>query len=209
MKKWTSSETEWLICNYPIHGKQYCMEILNRTEGSIRRKATDLKLAVQDPGVAQRRNAFERYKSWIETTEYELLDSFDMYKGNQSKLLTRHTSCGYEWRLSPNNASRLVGCPNCSKSGFKATRETFLYYIYFPALDLYKVGITVDWDKRKYDFGYTPELLSLIPFSSGTEAKEAEEVLLTKLSVYMANTGELKAGNTETFIWPERCAETA
>ena len=42
--KWSEKDIEWLIANYSRFGKLYCAKILNRSDGSIRQKASDLKL---------------------------------------------------------------------------------------------------------------------------------------------------------------------
>ena len=42
--KWTREQTNLLIENYPIRGKQFCCELLGLSEGSVRQKAFTLKL---------------------------------------------------------------------------------------------------------------------------------------------------------------------
>jgi len=44
MATWKEEEIEFLKANYPERGKAWCMAQLNRTDGSIRRKAADLEL---------------------------------------------------------------------------------------------------------------------------------------------------------------------
>ena len=41
MKRWTEIEVDFLKEFYPIYGQEYCANILNRTIGSIRTKATN------------------------------------------------------------------------------------------------------------------------------------------------------------------------
>lgn len=43
-KLWTLEEIEWLKLNYPKFGKKYCIKYLNKTESSIRGKASKLHL---------------------------------------------------------------------------------------------------------------------------------------------------------------------
>ena len=195
MKRWTEEEINFLRKNYPLYGKIYCADKLNRTVNSIRMKAARLKLKSSLKGQHNTINN-ENYLKRLIDTEYEALEP---YQRSQIKIKHKHKKCGYIWKVSPNNLEKLVGCPNCSKKGI-SLRKTFLYIIYFPILDIYKVGTTVNWKKRKYDFGYEPKLLDLKEFNSGPEARKAEKELLKNVNLY--NTGELKNGNTETFIWP-------
>lgn len=202
MKKWTEEELSFLVENYPIHGKEYCSKKLNRPEASIRAKASRLGLKVLDIGKNQRLNAFNKHLDLLKDSDYEFLDTFDNYTGNSAKLKHKHKVCGHIWRISPNNLFKLVGCPGCSKKGYKEFQKTFLYTAYFPALDLYKVGVTVNWDKRKSDFGYKVELVYIEVFETGKEAYLEEAILKERLKPFMYNSEELRNGNRETFIWP-------
>jgi len=195
MKRWTTQEEYFLKKFYPKKGAEYCAEKLNRSIKSIRQKSSRLGLNMLQRGQKDPTN----YYKYLSSSEYEALEE---YKGSPEKILHRHINCGFKWKVSPNNLRKLRGCPNCSYSGFKASKITYLYLVHFSALDLYKIGITTNWEKRKYDFGYEPTLLEIEKFNSGIEAKEEEKRLLKSLSKYMYNSGELKAGNTETFICP-------
>ncbi len=46
MKEWNTKEVKWLQDNYPIHGKKYCANHLERSESSIRLKASRLGLSI-------------------------------------------------------------------------------------------------------------------------------------------------------------------
>ncbi len=46
MKRWTKQDIEFLVNNYPLQGKAFCATFLDRTEGSIRQKTSDLKLTL-------------------------------------------------------------------------------------------------------------------------------------------------------------------
>lgn len=47
MERWADGEIQWLINNYPKHGKQYCADYLGRSLASIRAKASRLGLKSQ------------------------------------------------------------------------------------------------------------------------------------------------------------------
>lgn len=136
------------------------------------------------------------YYEFIDNSEYTNLEK---YKSSSEPILHQH-SCGHKWKVSPNNIKKLVGCPGCSTSGKKDLGLSYL--VHFPSLGLYKFGVTNDWEKRKYNFGYKPELISIEAFSTGKEAYAEEGKLKKLLLDYLYDSGELKNGNTETFLWP-------
>lgn len=97
------------------------------------------------------------------------------------------------------------GCNICG--GLKKYRKyleepTILYYVYFKALDLYKVGITV---KRigihKRFHGYAEvEVLDAVEFKNGKNAYEAEQAIIKKYKEYIYQGDKMiHAGNTELF----------
>ena len=97
---------------------------------------------------------------------------------------------------------RYVGCPNCSTHGNRRNTKTF-YLIFFPALNLYKVGITSNLDTRRKEFGETSEVIDTIVFETYEECASYESAALKKLEPHMEDTGILKSGNTETFRWDD------
>jgi len=198
MKKWSEEEIRFLINNYSQHGLNYCVENLGRSSSSIRMKTSRLQLKsslVGTHNIVSNTN----YITKLNDTNYEALEP---YQRSHIKIKHKHIPCGYVWEVSPNNLEKLVGCPNCSETGFKAVQETYLYLIYFEALQIYKIGITVNWEKRKYSFGYTPILLDLKKFSTGVEARIAEQGILKGLADFLYDSNELNSGNKETFLWP-------
>ena len=199
MKRWSKEDLDFLKANYSTLGKKRSAEALGRTENSIRRKASDLGLRSNVYKTAQVKTN-EQYIIELGDSEYIPLEP---YIRSQTPILHKHKSCGYTWKVSPNNVlTKLKGCPNCSKSGFKPKIPHIVYIAHFPVLDLFKVGITSNWEKRKHDFGYTADLLYSEFCSTGEKAIEVEQYFLSNLTPYLVNTQELKSGNTETFIWP-------
>lgn len=198
MKHWTQEQESFIKKYYRTQGAEFCATLLDRTERAVINKASKLGLK-RDCGLSKRKKAFD---TLLKNKEYTILIDFSDYVNSQTKIPVKHNSCGFIWKTTGNNLSKLVGCPNCSTKGFDYTSPASLYFIFFEELNLYKVGITNNWNIRKYDFGYTPILLSIQEFSTGLEAKEEETKLKEKLSEYLHNSGELKSGNTETFLWP-------
>ena len=113
-----------------------------------------------------------------------------------TKILHRHNVCGFEWRVSPHDMEKIVSCPQCA-----FILSKYLYYVYFPRLDLYKVGITNSIDRRLHEIGEPYRVLFIQEYSSGHEAYNIEQQILKYFKAKLVNTGELKSGNTETFRW--------
>lgn len=61
---WSEDETSFLIQNYPIMGKNWCVQKLNKTEAQIRQKASRLKLKARGKSLAWK-NAIEKRKITI------------------------------------------------------------------------------------------------------------------------------------------------
>ena len=47
------------------------------------------------------------------------------YQGAKTTILMKHESCGYEWKISPNNFFKGKRCPYCSKKPKKLSQEIF------------------------------------------------------------------------------------
>ena len=138
----------------------------------------------------------EQYRNELHK-DYTALED---YTSGKTKILHRHTVCGHEWRVLPIDMLRGHGCPKCAKYCFDTHKPAVTYLIYFPSLEIYKVGVTGNLEKRMKQFGYEPEILLIRHFSAGKEAKELETRWLNTLEPFMHNTNKLKSGNTETFI---------
>ena len=194
MQRWTDKEIATLTEYYPTLGLKKVAELLNRSEHSIRNKA--FKLGVNS-GLEKHNLVYEdTIVSRLKDSEYELISG---YSRTNTKALYRHKSCGHEWQVSYNNLQKMAGCPNCSIKG-NSTESRFVYLCHFEALGLHKVGITNNWEKRKYNFGAKkPTLITLVECETNELALELEELVLSEVDLY--NSGELANGNTETFLW--------
>ena len=105
---WTHDETQFLLENYRQIGANKCALILtNKSKGAIINKASRLGLK---SGV--KKSARESYNTWLSLSEFELLESFTK---TSDLLLHKHKTCGYEWKVRPNNIIKGQGCPNCGK----------------------------------------------------------------------------------------------
>ena len=185
--RWLDSELKLLNKYYPINGAKYCASIINKTIDTIQQKASRLKL--------KHITSTNKLKSdvWYLNKIKDLdIISLETYIGTETKILHKHSKCGYEWLVTPHKILAGRGCPACK---YKNAKQ--LYFIYFEELNLYKVGVTNNYKRRLKEFGHTPELISLKEYKTAKEAYEEEQYLLSKLP--LVNTGELNSGNTETF----------
>ena len=136
------------------------------------------------------RKSHEYYASRL--LDHEMLEPFVTI---DTKILHRHKSCGFEWKVSPHDMEKIVSCPQCA-----FTSSKYLYYVYFPKLDLYKIGITNSVSRRLYDLGESfYEILFVQEYATGHEAYNVEQQILKWLKPKLVNTGLLKSGNSETF----------
>ena len=169
---WSEEEDSILIKTYTTKGLKASISLLpNKSYKQIVRRAKRLGLS---SGASFHRKDDSDYKKEAEKLGYTVLG---FYTNNYTKILHKHNACGYVWDKIPKDLNKLKGCPNCSIFGFTES-SNLLYYIYFPELDLYKVGITNNWDVRKKTFGYTPVLLMSEILASGKAALNKEQELL-------------------------------
>ena len=120
------------------------------------------------------------------------------YINNKTKVLHKHI-CGYIWNTTPHNILSGYSCPNCAISGFKDNLPGATYCIYFQEYDLYKFGISNNYQQRFKQFGSKPETIFIREFDIGLEARELETEWSKNVDHLKINTGLLKSGNTETF----------
>ncbi len=98
------------------------------------------------------------------------------------------------------------GCPKCGIFTARRTylnEATILYYIFFPALNVYKIGITLvrrGVRVRMHSESHKYVVLSETHFLDGQDAYEAEQRILTDYKKYRyTGANLLKDGNTELF----------
>ena len=190
--RYSKKELQYIKDNYATKGPAALAEELGRSKVSITKKASNSGVVVD---IAKKEELKAREK--LKDTEYKLLE----YKV-QGKSLVRHIPCGHEWWVRISGLKDYVGCPNCSTRANRMNTKTF-YLIFFPELNLYKVGITGNLDKRRKRFGETSEVIDTIVFETHEECASYESAALKKLKPYMEDTGLIYGGNTETFRWDD------
>lgn len=90
-KLWTPEEDEWLIQNFPIHGKPYCAQHLNRTVNSIAGRVVKLNLVY----VGLSANCIEGYLVCIQCKTEKLIDEFYVNKDRKTGVRGECKDCSY------------------------------------------------------------------------------------------------------------------
>lgn len=201
-KPWTDEEDLFLLENYPVKGIVYCQEKLGRTKESIKNRTRTLKLN-RHKGPTSRKTT-EDYKKELP----EDLSVLEAYVDNNTPILHKHMTCGNTWKARPRTILSGNSCPSCSNTGYCASEPAYVYFVYFANLNLWKIGIAKNIDRRLNTLGYPYNILASVYLESGIEAREIEQLILNEYKVELLNTGLLKSGNTETlFLNPKQEAE--
>jgi len=140
----------------------------------------------------------EKYKMQIP----EGIELLEEYKCSRTPIKHKHQICGNIWEVRPDDILKGRGCPVCANRGFQSNKPGTLYFIHFPILGLYKLGITNNLNKRLKNFNYTANIINTRTFELGSTARELERNLFIKFKSYLYNSEELSTGNTETLLDP-------
>jgi hypothetical protein len=175
-KPWSEDEVQFLQDNYSENGADYCAKHLpGRNANYIRVKASSMRLSRLD-------------HYWTPEEEQFLIENYgDSGAASCADMLNRTFRAVRDRAL-------LLGIKNGERA-----RPLTVYTCYFPEIDLYKCGITHNWESRSKQFGYEAVLLEFRSFSTEKEAREYEKHLLASNTEYQLNSGLLRSGNTETF----------
>lgn len=182
MQKWTEEEIKFLEEHYSKDNINLCIEFLNRSKSSITTKASRLKLT---KGIK-----IDRF------TEDEILFLINNYNSlgvhECSEILNR------SYFSVALKASRLN---LTTKNSSNHPSEQFIVYnIYFPLLNIYKIGYTTNLSRRFAEFKSPVKIIELFYFKTKSEAKIKEMELLIAYKTRLKDTGLLPAGNSETYI---------
>ena len=132
-----------------------------------------------------------------------------VYKTNKTKVIITCQKHG-NFEQTPNSHLKGAGCPTCGdiQSARTYYREpTILYYIYFPTLNIYKIGITLERigvAKRFANDNIPFVIISTRLFTDGIEAYELEQLLHRKYKRFKYTETEplIGGGNSELFAVP-------
>ena len=179
-KRWTKEELEILEEEYPspLMSREDLMEILpGRSDRAIEQKARRLGLSRPVPHYSEK----------------ELQYVIDNYATKGPTAVAEHLGRTAESVMTKAFFSGLV-----FTNGYRTNTKTF-YLLFFPELNVYKVGITNNLDTRRKNLGETSEVIDSTVFETYEECISYESAALKKLEPHMEDTGILKSGNKETF----------
>lgn len=133
-------------------------------------------------------NIDERSKRIIEQFKEAHGDTYIYDKVNYLALNKKVTiTCGVhgDFEQTPKNHRKGSGCPECAQNTrsiklrkLNTARAATLYYVYFPELSLYKLGVTCHLSSRFNGEIYKHELLWSKEYSTEVEAYYVESILL-------------------------------
>ena len=120
-KIWTQKDIDFLTANFSTLGLAYCSEHLNRTEYSIRMKAS--RLGIPAPSIG-RRKTHEQYLSDLKSKNIDIIP-LQPYETALTKI--KHTCINnHEWFVRPNDILNGKGCGLCKDKLKTKTHQEYL-----------------------------------------------------------------------------------
>ena len=149
----------------------------------------------------------EKYKEQIKNLSFLVIDK---YKGGEIKIKHQCLKCEHIWKAKPGNIKTGYGCPACSanKTAYEKYKDvpTWLYYIFIPSKNLYKIGVSMDrnggthgrYKREKFQIKVLREEL----FTDGYEAYKLEQKIIqvNKQYAWSPSKDEKFVGWTECFV---------
>lgn len=130
----------------------------------------------------------------------------DTYKNNITPIRHRCAEGHIWWTRPATFLSSKIGCPDCSRKGFKPNKPAILYYIKITKYNLtyYKIGITNNSVEERFRIEPPTTQIRVIketPYPNGSDARAEEQRILKQFSEHRQNVPELlvSGGTTELF----------
>ena len=124
-----------------------------------------------------------------------------VYKNTRTKVIINCPIHGDYLQL-PSGHLDGRGCSGCAKKGYDKTKSGYLYYLYFPGLDVYKIGITNISIEGRFLLRErkTFIVLGIKYYEDGSKPLKLEQWLIKRYShLRYTGTTSLTCGNTEIF----------
>lgn len=195
-KEWPEESVSLLLELYSYKGPKYCALKLNKTESSVRAKASRLGL---NKSITK---THDKFLSDLKDKNINLT-VMGFYINGDTELLFKCPE-DHVFSQRPRSVLERSGrCPKCTKKGFDDSKQAILYFVLFKDLNLYKLGITNRTPKERLspDYNkYNAEIIWEIQFETGLEARSIEKELKILHKDKFCDTGLLNTGNTETLL---------
>ena len=118
----------------------------------------------------------------------------DDYINNNVKCYHYCTNCDYYFMHIPSKFKKLRQCPRC--------HEYYTYLLYFPRLDIYKIGYSSNLFKRRNDFNEESNVILYITHETEHKARALEREWLNNIKQFRVSDYYIYLGNTEIFKLP-------
>ncbi len=185
-----SSEKVIIIC--PLHG-EFLQKASNHKNGA------GCLSCVGRPPV--------KHEDWLKSLPTEHLEKYDYSKSNYNHY-NKDVSIGCphhgHFLQSGSRHKNGAGCPWCAREktnyDIYKNNKTLLYYVFFPTVNLWKIGITKSSVEERFRYDIPYEEISVTHYDDGWKAFLLEQKILRTFD-NMRYSGEsvLGAGNTECF----------
>jgi len=192
MAAWTREELQRLKELYPVMGMK-CAPLFGRSEKAVSVQAS--------------KHGINKIKHTKESIQDSLPEGYKVmsYINTTASMSVLHKDCGRTFTVaSPTRHlyknQKFTGCPSCKSiipDDIELTGNK-VYLLYFPDLNLYKLGISVNPEQTSKQYGHDAIIIWVETYENYATAKAREDYLLSKVT--KVNTGLLKTGNTETFV---------
>ena len=142
-------------------------------------------------------------KKQIKNKPFTVLEK---YKGSHTKINHQCKVCNHIWNVRPYSIKQGTGCPVCFKNQSAEHRyknkPTWLYYIFIPSKNIYKIGVARKGSIERYkQESFKIEIIQEELFEDGYEAyqKEQEIIQANKHLAWLPSEDEKFGGWTECF----------
>ena len=153
--------------------------------------------------------SFQKYSTYLLKKNIIMLETFF---GVDIKIKHQCKVCGHIWTPVPASIKNGTGCPACSvnKSAYQRYKNvpTWVYYIFIPSKNIYKIGLAQKGTKNRYrNEPFKIEIIQEHKFEDGYEAWKLEQKIIKTYKNIKWNPfkEEKFIGWTECFVEPLEC----
>jgi len=186
------------------HQCDLCNHIWNGRPDNIMNKNSSCPECSKKEQTKRKKFTTEQYKEQIKNKTFIVVEE---YKNAHTKTKHQCQVCDCVWTASPANIKKGSGCPVCfkNKTAYQKykNKPTWLYYIFIPSKNLYKIGLAQKGTKNRYKHeSFDIEIIQEELFEDGYEAhqKEQEIIQANKRLAWFPSEEEKFGGWTECFV---------
>jgi len=148
------------------------------------------------------------FTSRVHKTHGDSIQVLTEYTRSSAKVTFKCSKCNTSWDALPPDVVSGHGCPHCARTAnlfstrMTSTRPTWIYYVHFINLNLWKIGCTVHSVAQRFKSDIEePEVIHQELFAFGGDAYRLESYLLKQFREYKYTGPKvLNGGNTELLV---------